>query len=170
MSKLIVNTIEAQTYKYDSDTTGLTLNSDGYAIKSKKPSVIVDMSQTSGSNVYVSVSAGDPIPFGYVVEGDSSLINTSTYKFQCPVDGLYFISYYLHCNTAAVSAFIVRNTTRLGLNWNNDDTTMVGSMLISCDAEDEVWLESQGSDSYYNGGGSGGSGSRYTFASFGLVS
>ena len=29
MSKLVVNTIEAQTYKYDSDTTGLTLNSDG---------------------------------------------------------------------------------------------------------------------------------------------
>ena len=29
MSKLIVNTIEAQTYKYDSDTTGMTFSSNG---------------------------------------------------------------------------------------------------------------------------------------------
>ena len=29
MSKLIVNTIEAQTYKYDSDTTGMTIAADG---------------------------------------------------------------------------------------------------------------------------------------------
>ena len=29
MSKLVVNTIEAQTYKYDSDTTGMTISSNG---------------------------------------------------------------------------------------------------------------------------------------------
>ena len=162
--------IKVDNIQNSSGTAAATIDSSGYLIKSKKPSVVVDMSQTTGTNVYISVSAGNAIPFGYVVDGDSSLINTSTYKFQCPVDGLYFISYYLHTNTASMAAFIVRNSTRLGLNWNNDDTTMTGSMLISCDAGDEVWLESQGTDNFYNGGGSGGVTNRYTFASFGLVS
>ena len=53
--------------------TGLTINSR-YLF-----AFTADMSQTTG-NQYVTVAAGSPIPFGTVYDGDSSLLNTTTFN------------------------------------------------------------------------------------------
>lgn len=82
MSKLIVNTIEAQTIKYDSDTTGLTLNSDGNILR---PNLIAF--KALGNNAaYVNTS---PVPYPTVSYNYGNGYNNTTYTFTAPIDGLY---------------------------------------------------------------------------------
>lgn len=82
MSKLIVNTIEAQTYKYDSDTTGMTFNSDGNILR---PNLIA-FRATGNTNNYINTS---PVPFPTVTYNYGSGYDNTTYKFTAPIDGLY---------------------------------------------------------------------------------
>ena len=107
--------IKVDNIQNSSGTAALSINSSGYVIASKKPYVLAE-SQTSGTNAYVTVS-GDAAPFGTVVDGDSSLLNTSTYKFQCPVDGIY-APYCTHSNATGSSHCVMRNTDILSTNMN----------------------------------------------------
>ena len=82
MSKLIVNTIEAQTYKYDSDTTGMTINSDGNILR---PNLIAF--KALGNNAsYVNTT---PVQFPTVSYNYGNGYDNSTYTFTAPIDGLY---------------------------------------------------------------------------------
>ena len=82
MSKLVVNTIEAQTYKYDSDTTGMTFNSDGNILR---PNLIA-FRATGNNAAYITTS---PVPFPTVTYNYGGGYNNTTYTFTAPIDGLY---------------------------------------------------------------------------------
>lgn len=82
MSKLVVNTIEAQTYKYDSDTTAMTFNSDGNIIR---PNLIAFRATGNNAN-YVNTS---PVPFTTVTYNYGGGYDNTTYTFTAPIDGLY---------------------------------------------------------------------------------
>ena len=152
--------------------SALTINSDGYVIAAKKPYVLADMSQTAGTNAYVTVSGDDAIPFGTVVEGDSSLLNTSTYKFQCPVDGIYALAYCTHSNATGSSHYVMRNTDILSSQYEAAAGTLDHTAIVLCSAGDELWIKQySGGKAYYNGGGANlaNGNQRYTFASFSLI-
>jgi len=82
MSKLIVNTIETQTIKYDSDTTAMTFNSDGSILR---PNLIA-FRAGGNNNSYITTS---PVPFPTVRYNYGNGYNNSTYTFTAPVAGVY---------------------------------------------------------------------------------
>ena len=95
MSKLIVNTIEAQTYKYDSDTTGITIGSAGaitanYLLDGNYP--IFSCTGISGfqSAAYEGVGSNIVCPSGYstTVINQASLMGTDG-AMIAPADGIY---------------------------------------------------------------------------------
>ena len=163
--------IKVDNIQNSSGTAALSINSSGYVIASKKPYVLADMSQTSGTNAYVTVSGDAAIPFGTVVDGDSSLLNTSTYKFQCPVDGIYALAYCTHSNATGSSHYVMRNTDILSTQYEADAGTLDHTAIVRCSAGDELWLKQySGGKAYYNGGGANvTNANRYTFASFSLI-
>lgn len=166
-SRILVDEIYGKT----SGGSALTIDSNNYVIAANKPYVLADMSQTSGTNAYVTVSGDAAIPFGTVVEGDSSLLNTSTYKFQCPVDGIYALAYCTHSNATGSSHYVMRNTDILSTQYESDAGTLDHTAIVRCSAGDELWLKQySGGKAYYNGGGANvTNANRYTFASFSLI-
>ena len=167
-SRILVDEIYGKT----SGGSALTIDSNNYVIAANKPYVFADMSQTSGTNQYVSVSVGNAIPFGTVIEGDSSLLNTSTYKFQCPVDGLYMMAYGLHVNGGQHHA-VTRNALRYQFCYEQSAGTLHNTAVVRCTAGDQLWLQQlHQAQSYYNGGGSdldGDHANRYTYIHYALV-
>ena len=156
--------LNVPTIKDSSGTnTAMTIDSSGRVIQNQRLYVFADISQTSGTNVYISHSAGDPIKFGNVLSGTASLLNTSTYKFQAPVDGLYMLQVALHCNSGAFQTSWHQNDTKLALNYNTDSETQHTSFTFNCDAGDECHIEADGSDTYYNGTGTS---QQYTWATW----
>ena len=151
--------------------SALTIDSDGYVIAAKKPYVSADISQTTGTNVYVSVAANTAIPFGTVYDGDSALLDTSSYKFQCPVDGIYMLSYATHTNTTGTQNNVMRNRDILNTCYESDVNTLTNSIVVRCDAGDELWIRNfNAAKTYYNGGGNSLSTvQRYTYAHFALI-
>ncbi|MAD22694.1 MAG: hypothetical protein CMO44_00800 [Verrucomicrobiales bacterium] len=94
MSKLIVNTIEAQTYKYDSDTTGMTFDSSGVASFPNKLTRNIPAFRAMGAASYVAFSAADTLTYnsttGNGLYNLGGHYDTSTYTFTAPLDGLYY--------------------------------------------------------------------------------
>ena len=163
--------IGVETLQHTNGTTAATIDSNGYLIHAKKPYVSADISQTTGTNAYVTVASNTAMPFGTVYDGDSSLLNTSTYKFQCPVDGIYMLAYATHSNTTGTQNNVMRNNDILNTCYENDSNTLTNSIAIRCDAGDEVWIRNfNASKTYYNGGGNSLSTiQRYTYAHFALI-
>lgn len=157
--------------QHTNGTTAVEIDSNGYLIHAKKPYVSADMSQTTGTNVYTTIAANTIIPFGTVYDGDSSLLNTTTYKFQCPVDGIYMIAYGTHSNTTGQSHHVMRNNDIFNTTYENDANTLTNTAVIRCDANDEIWLQNfNTAKGYYNGGGNSlTSITRYTYAHFALI-
>lgn len=83
MSKLVVSTIEAQTYKYDSDTTGMTINNSGQILMPARPAFRVR--HVSGSTTAV----GGVLPFNTVDYNVGTHYDTGNYYFVVPVTGFY---------------------------------------------------------------------------------
>ena len=90
MSKLVVSTIETQNIKYDSDTTGMTIDAAGAVSMSNRLKIVGAHAHVDygGPAAYTSISAGI-LQFDNIVENIGNHYNTSTYKFTCPVAGLY---------------------------------------------------------------------------------
>lgn len=141
--------------------TALTIDSSGHVIHGKRPYVFLDF---GGDETYESMSVGN-VEFDNVIEGDTSLWNSTTYKFTCPVDGLYFMSHNLLVASAqAIEVHVYKNSTMMG-RFYEDARINQGSVLLSCDANDEIyWYNASGRD-FYNGDGN----NRYCFGSIGLV-
>ena len=143
-------------------TAALSIDSSGRVIQNQRLYVFADISQTSGTDAYISHSAGDPIKFGTVISGTASLLNTSTHKFQAPVAGLYMLQVALHANTGPFQTSWHQNDTFLAINYTRDSESQHTSFTFSCAAGDECHVEADGSDTYYNGTGS----NRYTWATW----
>lgn len=157
-----------QTIQHTNGTDALTIDSSGRIIQSQRLYVLADISQTAGTNVYVTHSGSEAIKFGYVVEGTSSLLNTTTFKFQAPVAGLYILQAALHFNSGPFQSSFHQNDTLKGINWTPTNGTQHTSFTFNCAAGDQCHIESDGSEGIFNGGGSSGS-NRYTWATWSKV-
>ena len=159
MSKLIVNTIEAQTYKYDSDTTGLTLNSDGTFNRGTIPYWALKGPSTS------SIPANGTVKWGERADSEEAIIgqslgggctyDVSTGEVTVSISGLYQVN--IHANvrsnvsgTNSVGIELVVNGTDVGIRNYFSDTThtiwqdMSFSTLVTLDANDTIRV-----DEYY---------------------
>lgn len=143
-------------------TTAIKIDSDGVVYNPQKPFVSVQMDGTLG---YLSHSAGDAIKFSAVHSGDSTLYNTTTYKFTCPVDGIYLATYQLLIASATDwMVQLYKNSTMISINLesgrNNGSTD-----VVSCSAGDELYWVSFSALAYYQGTGA----SRYSWGSYALI-
>lgn len=146
--------------------TALTIDSNGHIIRAKRPYVFVAIEGTAG---WLAHASNDAIKFNTVVEGDSSLFNTTSHKFTCPVDGLYLITYSIHSNTTAFQTQVMRNTTQMQIGYQGDSDTEQASFVVDCSTNDELYIRSYGAaENYYRGSGT--ALTRYTYATFSLVS
>ena len=80
--------IGVETLQHTNGTTAATIDSSGRLLQPNLPSVTVG----GTNNAYVAVAAGGILPFNKVRYGNSSLYDTSTYKFTAPVDGTYLVT------------------------------------------------------------------------------
>ena len=143
-------------------TTALKIDSDGVVYNPQKPFVSV---QFDGTLAYLSHSAGDAIKFSAVHSGDATLYNTTTYKFTCPVDGIYLATYQLLIASAAAYGIeLVKNSTQIDLGFT---TSRINSStnVVSCSAGDEIYWVSTTAQSYYQGTGV----ARYSWGSYALI-
>ncbi len=88
---LIVSTIEAQNYKYDSDTTAITVDTTGRILTPARPSILVDFHSGSAAG-YEEVGNGSTLPFRNKVQGVGITQDVSEYAIIIPISGLYQVN------------------------------------------------------------------------------
>ena len=149
MSKLIVTTVEAINVEarkigYDSDTTGMTIDSDGTMLRTVKP---VFYAVGSGTQSWSGSQNYQVLQCGTAQENIGGHYNTSTYTFTAPIPGQYYF-WNAYCNQTNSStgpeSYIVR--TRGGANtWRGHnigygdyyDTNYQG-VIFTCERGDTV--------------------------------
>lgn len=128
MSKLVVNTIEAQTYKYDSDTTGMTIDSVGRLVtNSNRPSFMAHAwaGATTNGN---SVGSDQDVWYYTTVQHNQGghFVNTSTNggTFTAPITGIYFMSggFGYKNGTNYTGFYVWHNTTNIFRAWTPNTT------------------------------------------------
>ena len=150
MSKLIVNTIEAQTFNYDSDTTGMTIDSTGrLGTNSDRPSFYARAWAGSVTNPDNQGSHFDAWYFTTVDHNQGNHFSNSSStggKFVAPIAGLYFISggFGYKEGTNHTGLYVYKNTTNIFRAWTvntspqHHNATWSGSLLLA--ANDEVTI------------------------------
>jgi len=157
------SSVNLSTIKDSSGTnTAISINSDGVVYNPQKPFVSV---QFDGTLSYLAHAANDAIKFSVVHSGDASLYDTTTYKFTCPVDGIYLATYQLLVASATdFGAQLFKNSTAINLAYNSGRGN-TSTDVVSCSAGDELYWTSITAQSYYQGTGS----SRYSWGSYALI-
>tara|TARA_B100000925_G_scaffold197225_1_gene149302 strand:- start:57 stop:566 length:510 start_codon:yes stop_codon:yes gene_type:complete len=166
MSKLVVSTIETQNIKYDSDTTGMTIDAAGAVSMSNRLKIVGAHALVDyGGSVYVSKTAGI-MEFDSIVENIGNHYSTSTYKFTCPVNGLY---------QASVGAISQNDTDKYGMDLYKSDVrvrrnysvyrTIQATNFLICSAGDTLHWVLSTNMSLYEGTGI----ERYTYAEYSLM-
>ena len=144
--------------------TALTIDSAGRVIMPQKPHVNVDF---GGTGAYLSHSANDVVKFDTVYAGDASFFNTSTYKFTCPVDGVYMATIHLLIQTATSNDIaLYKNGVYQNANYHQSERRVSGVNMVLCSAGDEIYYVS-GPLAYWDGSAAGGG--RYSHGSFTLI-
>ena len=144
-------------------TTALKINTDGVVTNPQKPYVSVELSGALG---YVSHNADDAVKFSAVESGDSSLFDTTTHKFTCPVDGVYIVNYQLLIpSSSTVTLWFMQNSTKVSRSYQVSSRAGKGSYTYLCSANDELYLQTETANSFYNGTGD----ARYSWATFTLI-
>ena len=131
--------------------TALTIDSSGRVLKSVIPYAFVNFANTGS---YVSKSADSILDFSVAVENDGNHYNTSTYKFVCPVAGLYKVevSTLTQTNGDAYSINPVRNSGGSAVQvarFYTRDRSLSGSINIKCSASDELYIITKHTKSFY---------------------
>jgi len=163
--------LKVDTIQNSSGTTGLTIDSSGNVtapvrmLQPQMPHVFVDL---GGSAVYSSVSQGT-IPFDNIVEhsgGGDSAYSTSTYKFTCPINGIYAVT----CGVISQNnsdAFEV-NVQKNDVNFTRNYSLYRGFSFtnhVKCDATDTLSLHLGATKTLYHGTTT----NRYTYAIYTLI-
>ena len=163
--------IKVDTIQNNGGTTGLTIDSSGNVtapvriLQPKAPHVFVDF---GGGNSYTSVSSGT-IPFDNIAEhsgGGDSAYSTSTYKFTCPIDGIYAVTFGVISQNAS-DAFEV-NVRRNDANLTRNYSTSRGFSFtnhVKCDANDTLHLHLGSDRNLYHGTTT----NRYTYGIYTLI-
>ena len=148
----------------DTGVTGLSIDSSGRVSMPQKPHVNVDF---GGTGAYLSHSANDVVKFDTVYAGDASLFNTSTYKFTCPVDGVYMATIHLLIQTATATDIpLYKNGVLQTSNYHQSERRVSGVNMVLCSAGDEIYYQSAAL-AYWDGSAAGGQ--RYSHGSFTLI-
>ena len=153
--KLIVGTIETQNIKFDSDTTGMTIDSGGHVLTSARPffHVYVD---NGGSNPS-SLGTLTIIPFDGVVSNVGGHFNTSSsgsdnHSFTAPVAGVYQFNWNLNVYGVSSGDYIRQRIFKNGsgiqyLEYNDSQTTgdqnYSASIALSLAANDYIQFYAQ---------------------------
>ena len=131
--------------------TALTIDTSGRVSTPVKPFAFVGF---PGTDSYVAQSANTVVTFSHAFVNDGNHYDTSTYKFTCPVAGLYRIEIStlseLDTQTAAWS-FIRQTggtTTAVGRIYTRY-RALAGSMTIKCSANDKLYLTQNTNNDYY---------------------
>ena len=133
------------------NTTALTIDSSGRVLR---PVIPYTFATFVNSGAYVSISADSILDFSVAVENDGNHYNTSTYKFVCPVAGLYKVecSTLTQTNGDAYSINPVRNSGGTVVEicrFFTRDRSLSGSMTIKCSANDELYMLTSHTKSFY---------------------
>ena len=154
MSKLIVNTIEAQTclaqtIKYDSDTTGLTLNSDGIVLK---PNVVAFSAKSTAGNGAQTTKVIPIQTKNFDIGGNYDTTNS---RFTAPVNGVYHFDFTVHSTSGQASAAWIRKngTNYMRSYYASTSGGYEGQCIINVnmqlDANDYVDIYSSGNYYFY---------------------
>ena len=163
MSDLKVNEIKTDTIKNQAGTSAMTINTSGnVSVKVAGAYAHVDY---GGPQAYVSVSTGI-LQFDNIVENIGNHYNTSTYKFTCPVDGLYQATAgaISQNDTDKYGMDLYRSNTRIRRNYTVFRTIQVTN-FIKCSAGDTLHWQLSTSVSLYQASTT----DPYTFASYSLI-
>ena len=131
--------------------TALTIDSSGRVSTPVKPFAFVSFPNT---NSYVAKTANAIIDFSVAVVNDGNHYDTSTYKFTCPVAGLYRIEVSSLSQTSGQTHEwrFFRETGGSGAAVGRiytQNRALHGSMTIKCSANDKLYLTQNNSISYY---------------------
>ena len=161
--KLIVSTIEAQNYKYDSDTTGMTIDDTGRILTSARPAFLAYDSSSGWRNYTAHGGAADMV-WGATRFNIGGHFNTSTGKFTCPIAGIYHFHCWAYVSQAAAKnyLYLVKNGSEVQstlMDNNNDNETAQVSGIVQCAANDliHMWYQCQvdHSNNVYSGASEG---------------
>ena len=133
------------------NTTALTIDSSGRVLKPVIPYAFVNF---PNSGAYVSISADSILDFSVAVENDGNHYNTSTYKFVCPVAGLYNIevSTLTENNSDSYSINPVRSSGGTAVEvarFYTRDRSLSGSINLKCSANDELYIITKHTRNFY---------------------
>ena len=144
--------LNVPTIKDSSGTnTAMTIDSSGRVSRPVIPFAFVGF---PGTDSYVAQSANTVVTFSHAFVNDGNHYDTSTYKFTCPIDGLYRveISTLSELETQAAAWNFVRETggtaTALGRIYTRY-RALAGSMTIKCSANDKLYLTQNTNNDYY---------------------
>ena len=162
--KLIVGTIETQNINFDSDTTGMTIDSIGRISQPNRPA----FQAVVGSESWATLSDTGKIPFNDVSSGacfdNGSNFDTSNYRFVAPVAGKYHFFVLIYSfNSDGVNAFcaykngaelkVYNNSTRFdfqgGQTNGAQDETISGSFQVELSANDNISIHATTGSDYY---------------------
>jgi hypothetical protein len=145
--------------------SALTIDSSGRVTHPQIPFVNVSFGG-GGSGSYQSHSAGAVVAFNTAYDGDASLYNTSTYKFTCPIAGLYMSTFHLLTQSQTnIKIHFYKNSTMLTRSiFGSRDAS--ATHIISCASGDELYLITEDAESFYNASGDG---NRYSWGAYTLI-
>jgi len=150
-----------------SGTSAISIDSNGVVKQPQLPHVAVDFGATDGSGTFISSGSNAVLPFDNVYEGDTSLWNTSTYKFTAPVTGVYMLAIgLLNDGGATIDIDVYVNGTRV-LRQGQASSGRYGkfSLAKKLTANDVVHFATPQSDNYHADTGT----TRHSFATITLL-
>jgi hypothetical protein len=130
--------IKVDNIKSSNGSPAIEIDSNGRLITKAPVFTAVDF---GGSGTYQNYSTGDVAPFDNVYDGTSSYYNTSTYKFTCPVDGIYNVTASGLLNTQKDFALQLYKTgTRQAVFFTDNVRGHTISYSLTCVTGDELYL------------------------------
>ena len=145
---------------YDTNSD-LIIKGNGCVVTPNQPFVMVDF---GGPATYATMQG--VAPFDNIVQSQGNHYSTTSYRFTCPVTGVYQISSGFISQSASDQYHVSyqKNGVRISRNYTTYRTNQT-SMLIKCAAGDYLDINLEDSLGYYQGTGT----DRYCWATYMLV-
>ena len=164
MGDIKVNEVKTDTIKNQAGTSAMTIDSSGnVSVKVAGAHARVDY---GGPSSYASLSAGI-IEFDNILENIGNHYSTSTYKFTCPVDGLYqaSISFLSQNATDQFGCDLYKADVRIARNYQVY-RHLHATNFILCSAGDTLhWQLATGSLNFYQATVT----NSYTYGTYSLI-
>jgi hypothetical protein len=153
--------IGVETLQNPNGTTAATIDSSGRVTLPNRPHAMVDF----GGTAYVSKSVG-VMPFDNAFVNVGNHYSTSTYKFTCPITGLYTVEFaaITQNNSDDFEVAVILDGVRVYRHYTLNRNLNFSS-TVSCTAGQLLHIQNDSARSYYEGTG----GNRYTYAAYTFI-